>query len=1139
MKRNNPTQGTLPRVLFLSFATLVAAAVASGEVVYREMFGGSALTPLAGKAPDIRSGTHGSSTSAVWIGPDHTGTSKMFADGSMVIPQVGISGAGAFLPFTPQSGFVYTLSFSGVAMTSGDWAGLGFSAATPPGANTRFLDSRPYFWALVRNINRANVVDQSFAGERTGGGGGVYTQKSSSSITIVLDTTNPASWVVKWFLNDALVRTSTFTSSTAPAIPAITHVGFGYNTADVAGTAGTSRITDFKLEAIAPGEDSDSDGLPDVWEAQYFRASPSETIAQIIVKYNGSANPDGDSASNLAEYIGGSDPTNVLSTPQDTDADGLIDEWELLYFGNLTQTGSGDFDGDLVTNLQEKTANTNPANAASWPDTDSDGLNDAWEILYFGAVNHASALPGLNPDGDAFTNLQESNGLSNPTSPSSVPGDIDGDGLGDSWEIQYFANLTHGAAEDFDNDLNSNLAEFLAGKDPTLATEFPDADGDLLNDGWEILYFGNITAQNDFGDPDGDGYDNYNEQFQGTNPVLQFSSFDQDTDGLPDGWEIHFFALPGENPTSDRATIISRQNSTDNPDLDAYTNVAEFTAGSDPTVAASVPDDTDGDGLPDSWETFYFGNLGQAPSGNFDSDAATNLAELQAGSDPTSNTSFPGQPGLFTPYTPDGNTLHLWHFSTVATPIVDAVTSGGVNLTALRNSATLWQASVSGLGTALDTAPRRGTTTGAYLAPTEIVNPATTDNVPITLAGADGAFTYDAVVRIDFDPSVVQTTAIASEPMQILSMEDDTAAGRVFQFRIVPRGTLNVGAAPTLEFVNLHAEVGVQTITAPLPLTGAEALVQGAWYHVAVTYNGADATSGNLKLYWTRMDNTRTAATELLSAQLTADLVTTTGVFCVGNEGRAGAAGVGGTAANFVGLIDEVRISSIARASTGFYFTNSAPPASPTSLIATAGNATVGLGWSSVSGANTYTIKRSTVSGTGYAPISAGAVSGTTYSDTTVTNGTTYYYVVTAVGSGGESGNSNEASATPLSALASWRQTHFGSPANSGNGADAADADGDGLANLVEYALGTLPMTVNSSPLVLGRSGEFLTLTFNHIADTSLTYTIEASTDLAGAWGTAQTYPAFGSAGTTVFTDAVAISANPRRFLRLKVTAAP
>ena len=39
--------------------------------------------------------------------------------------------------------------------------------------------------------------------------------------------------------------------------------------------------------------------------------------------------------------------------PTDTDADGLPDEWERIFFGNLSQTGSGDPDGDGLTNAQE------------------------------------------------------------------------------------------------------------------------------------------------------------------------------------------------------------------------------------------------------------------------------------------------------------------------------------------------------------------------------------------------------------------------------------------------------------------------------------------------------------------------------------------------------------------------------------------------------------------------------------------------------------------------------------------------------------------------------------------------------------------------------------------------------------------
>jgi len=86
-------------------------------------------------------------------------------------------------------------------------------------------------------------------------------------------------------------------------------------------------------------------------------------------------------------------------------------------------------------------------------------------------------------------------------------------------------------------------------------------------------------------------------------------------------------------------------------------------------------------------------------------------------------------------------------------------------------------------------------------------------------------------------------------------------------------------------------------------------------------------------------------------------------------------------------------------------------PAAPTALTGSAGNGIVALSWNSSATATSYNIKRSVISGTGYVAIASGTA--TTYSDTGVTNGTTYYYVVSAVNAGGEGANSSEASARP------------------------------------------------------------------------------------------------------------------------------
>lgn len=83
----------------------------------------------------------------------------------------------------------------------------------------------------------------------------------------------------------------------------------------------------------------------------------------------------------------------------------------------------------------------------------------------------------------------------------------------------------------------------------------------------------------------------------------------------------------------------------------------------------------------------------------------------------------------------------------------------------------------------------------------------------------------------------------------------------------------------------------------------------------------------------------------------------------------------------------------------------------PTDLSAIAGNAQVILSWTSSQAASSYNLYRSISSGGPYTKIETN-VTGTTYTDNAVIDGTTYYYVITALTSGGESGNSNEASAT-------------------------------------------------------------------------------------------------------------------------------
>ena len=90
-------------------------------------------------------------------------------------------------------------------------------------------------------------------------------------------------------------------------------------------------------------------------------------------------------------------------------------------------------------------------------------------------------------------------------------------------------------------------------------------------------------------------------------------------------------------------------------------------------------------------------------------------------------------------------------------------------------------------------------------------------------------------------------------------------------------------------------------------------------------------------------------------------------------------------------------------------------PAVPAGLTALSGDTQVRLSWSAATGATSYRVKRSLTPGGPYALVASNAKAGQ-YTDGNLVNGTTYYYTVSALNVVGESGDSNEASATPKAA---------------------------------------------------------------------------------------------------------------------------
>ena len=161
----------------------------------------------------------------------------------------------------------------------------------------------------------------------------------------------------------------------------------------------------------------------------------------------------------------------------------------------------------------------------------------------------------------------------------------------------------------------------------------------------------------------------------------------------------------------------------------------------------------------------------------------------------------------------------------------------------------------------------------------------------------------------------------------------------------------------------------------------------------------------------------------------------------------------------------------------GYLFSN-AVPQTPTGLIAGAvSSSQINLTWNAVTNATTYNVKRATTSGGPYSTIATG-VTGTGYANTGLSASTSYCYVVSAVNTSGQSGNSTQASATPSVATAAFATP----PTVTGNNAQLAvlGADISGEANLTySWSLtGTPP-----APVTFTRNG-------NHDAqNTTATFT--------------------------------------------------
>jgi uncharacterized delta-60 repeat protein len=144
-----------------------------------------------------------------------------------------------------------------------------------------------------------------------------------------------------------------------------------------------------------------------------------------------------------------------------------------------------------------------------------------------------------------------------------------------------------------------------------------------------------------------------------------------------------------------------------------------------------------------------------------------------------------------------------------------------------------------------------------------------------------------------------------------------------------------------------------------------------------------------------------------------------------------------------------------------------------------------------------------------------------------------------------------------LASLANWRLTYFGTTNNSGNAADGAAPDGDGIVNLLKYGLVITPGSSGASSLPQGQrkvyaEGERLALVFLHDpARNDISLEVQAADDPNGPWTTVASSAggaifsgagfvsetgAGGGLNTVEVRDLVNLDAAPHRYMHIKVT---